>query len=210
MKKTLVLDPATAAKAARMEKRLRHHHALGRKANGTGNGLSVEDLTSQYAINEHTLRKIRAFAREYTQKDLDELCKLRRPNGLPLQWGHIPYLLIVKDKQERKRLQERAAREGWTAPMLNAAIPQKYRLASGHGRTMAPPASLEAGLQQLILEGEHWARRCSLVMQRLQAEPASKLGKTKVRQLGLEAAQMLDRVTKEARAASRAIKSRFG
>lgn len=187
-------DPATTGKAKRMVDRLRAHHALGRQANESQ--LSTREFADKHGYNEHTMRKIRAFAREYDANGLDRLCALRRPNGLPLQWGHIPYLLTIKDRRQRLRIQERAAREGWTAPILNAAIPSKFRSAAGHGRTMHRPATAVDGLRQLKTQSEIWLRRCSVNMEAVRAEVAGKHAGSDFRALTAELADVLDRIEK--------------
>ena len=156
-------DPATIAKAARMEQRLRDHYAMGQKAKKAK--ISTKDFAAKHGYNEHTMRKIRAFANGYTAEDLEELCALRRPNGLPLQWGHIPYLLTVKNGKERLKLQQQAIREGWTAPRLNAAIPKKNPSAPSHGRRTHRPATAAEGLTQHKADSELWLRRCNVVME---------------------------------------------
>lgn len=57
--------------------------------------------------------KARQFASSYTEKQFEELCSLRRPDGLPLRRRHLVALLSVENKGERKRLQRKAAKEGW-------------------------------------------------------------------------------------------------
>lgn len=157
-------DPVTVARANRIEKRLRQHYQAGIQAEAAARaGRPVHAVAARHGLSAYTLRKCRAFARAYSKDELEERCGLRRrDSGLPLQWGHVTYLLIVDDKARRRQLQQEAAKQGWTAPMLNAAIPRKYRLASGHDRRMARPGTIEEGLQQLILEGGHWSRRCSV------------------------------------------------
>lgn len=81
------------------------------------------------------MRKRKRFAREYRLGDL-KAQRTPRPNGLPLHWGHVNYLLTPEDKTKREAVQERAIGEGWTAPQRYAAIRAKWPKDDGHGRPM--------------------------------------------------------------------------
>ncbi len=105
---------ATEAKAVQMVKRLEDRYRLGKQADQTQ--LSLTEFAAGNGLSTHTVRRLRRLAREYTPSEYAELCALRRPGGLPLHVGHLPYLLVVSDKREREKLQRRAAREGWSAP----------------------------------------------------------------------------------------------
>ncbi len=147
-------------------------------------------------------RKFRRFAREYTPRDLEALCDAFRPNGLPLQWGHVNYLLGIHDKQERKAMQRRAIENGWTAPQLNAEIRKKFGTKTGHGRPMIPPATPEAGLEQLMAEAQMWIRRCEVVMIAVQRGPEKRLGQ-ELRRRAKEAVEVLEQVQRAAQHAKR-------
>ena len=104
-------------------------------------------------------------------RELEELCQLRKPepDGLPLNWGaYVIQLLRIPDAKIRKRLQERAAKEGWTGPELRAVISEILAKTSSTklrskqrqgGRKFKRPGSPEALLSQLIMEAEYWNRR---------------------------------------------------
>jgi len=81
---------------------LRRLYELGRQARSDQNSLPIEQFAAAQGLSPHTLRKARAFAREYSPEDLDKLCSLRRPNGLPLHFGYVPYLLSIRDKKARQ------------------------------------------------------------------------------------------------------------
>ena len=145
-------NSAIDAKAKRMADTLRSHHQLGLAA--LDSDLSTRQFADDRGLNEHTMRRFKALARVYTQDELDELCRLRRPNGLPLQWGYVPHLLIIADKKERQAMQRRAIEQGWTAPQLARAVSKRYRTESAHGRPMKEPVTAKAGLEQLMAEAE--------------------------------------------------------
>jgi len=150
-----------------MVERIRQQHRLGRQViQAREAGKSIADLAERYPYSEHTLRKIRAFAEQYSDSDLDELCEGRRPNGLPLHWGYIPILLAIEAKRgklERKRFQARAIKKGWSVAELRRAMRQKIGI-KGHGRTMAVPEDLNAALQDLAENVDFLQRRCRVLM----------------------------------------------
>jgi NAD(P)H-dependent flavin oxidoreductase YrpB (nitropropane dioxygenase family) len=76
----------------------------------------------------------------------------------------------------------------------------------GSGRQMA--ASLALGAQG-VWTGSIWAGRCRVVLERLQFVPRKERSKARIRQLGLEAAAVLDQTVKMARSASQQIKDLF-
>lgn len=172
-------------RAEQMEEKLRQDYALGREAEAAE--VSARQFAESHGLSVHTVHKLKAFARGYTVKELEQLCKLRRKtNGLPLHWGYVGYLLTVKSaasamKKDRKkpakksRNKERwefaklAAEKGWTAPQLYAAIRQKYGWKQGHGRPMVLPDDVNTAVLKVISEGRAWLRRWELLREKLPA-----------------------------------------
>jgi hypothetical protein len=121
------------AKAKRIIDKLKDYHHLGqlndRQTPESTFDLAVKQSTVDLAVKKgigiNTAFKARAFARHYTQRELEALCRLRRPDGLPLNWAYVPYLLTVKDKRQRAQFEKQAAKIGWTAPELYAEIRRK-------------------------------------------------------------------------------------
>ena len=148
------------------------------------------------------MRKIKRFALAYTTRDLEALCNARRPNGLPLQWGHVNYLLTIHDKQQRKAMQRQAIKNGWTAPQLARVIQKSHRRKTGHGRPVVQPATPEAGLEQLTAEAVMWIRRCEAVMAAVQPGPEKRL-KRELRQRAKEAVEVLEEMQQAVRRAKR-------
>jgi hypothetical protein len=144
---------AVAAKAQRMIGSLRQQHALGKAALlAQTNGVSTAELAAKHGYSEHTMRKIRAFARNFSNLELEELCSSHRPNGLPLHWGYVSVLLAIQGKHgvaARRRFQRLAIREGWTVPRLYREVRERLGV-SGHGRTVHVPAEAEEGLGTLL------------------------------------------------------------
>lgn len=154
--------PAVVAKAKRMAERLLGHYRLGQTANRQSK-LSTVEFAAKHGLNENTMRKIRAFAREYSEAELDEICRQTRPNGLPLHWGYVPTLLSVQSKggkSARQKFQRLAIKHGWTVPKLREAIRERYGGKGGHGRALKPPTDLRAGIRQVVADAETLSRGC--------------------------------------------------
>src|SRR5436305_1431218 len=119
-------------KASEAEARLRAYHALGWKVRGRIKGgqldaATVRELGEETGYGADNIRTTRAFAARYTGRQLDELCRLRTPGGMPLPWRHVRMLLMLPPGPGRDALQRRAAEKGWTLEELAAAIPQAVR-----------------------------------------------------------------------------------
>lgn len=158
-------DPAVRRKADEMIAKLREYHRLGQECNLLPTRKERREFADQHAISQTTIRKVRALAREYTSTELDELCRLRKPDGMPFHFGYIPYFLCVHAKKQRQKLQRQAAENGWTAPEVHAAIRQmRGGRQGGGGRPMKQPTTAEAGLARITADGRLWVRRCGLVL----------------------------------------------
>ena len=158
------VDPATAAKAQRIEEEVRAWYRRGQKARELSGkdakdvGQAMQTLSAEVGTTPATMRRARQFARIYkSEKDLEALLKLRTPEGLPLGWSHVQELISVKNKAERERLQRRAAEEGWRVRELKAEV---QRLNGGKnskgGRKFAPPGTPEEALRRLSDQGRMW------------------------------------------------------
>jgi hypothetical protein len=168
-----LLTQTRLANAERMADRLRQQHALGQAAlHVQEDGKSIADLAAKHGYSEYSLRKIRAFARDFSQADVDELCASRRPNGLPLHWGYVPILLAVESKHgvaQRKRFQQRATKHGWTVPELRRAVRVELGF-SGHGRTLSLPENTAAAMESLFENLELLLRRCERLAEAARAK----------------------------------------
>lgn len=180
-------------RARRMASKLRDNYQLGKEANRESkkNGVSTQQFAEDRGLSEHTVRKLRAFARAYNARELSELCALRRPNGLPLHWGYVIYLLAAAAAAEAqgkngKEVRSHFAREveshGWTAPQLYAAIRKKLGLRPGHGRKMSLPLAVMDAARQVENEGKTWSKRLKLfISARLKKKQLSQKTKSTMR-----------------------------
>jgi len=174
------LSPATLAKAHSIERSLRAHYERGVEANRQNKGdgkLSAEHLASIHRVNQHTLRKDRDFAERFSEEELDELCRRRRENGLPLHWGYVPTLLSAGSKTKRRKFLRLAVRDNLSVAQLRHKIqaermrelqakprgknpPSKERLAAPGGRPLRQPKDLESGWLQIRSELQVLVKRC--------------------------------------------------
>jgi hypothetical protein len=147
--------------------RLREQYDLGKSAiQARDHGASIAEFGAKHGYSEHTIRKIRAFARDFSESDLEELCTSFRPNGLPLHWGYISVLLAIQGKhgaKTRKKFQRWAIREGWTVPRLYREVRDRLGV-SGHGRPVQLPAEADEGLDTLTEAVELLLRRAETLM----------------------------------------------
>lgn len=169
MAKTRSKQPDAAAK--RTEEaidKLKTYYELGKRAiqlskatDGTYARGVIAQLVEETGENKATVNKCKQFAEMYSPTEFKELCKLRRPNGKPIGWGHVTKLLTVptEDKKLRAKLQLQAAKEGWTARRLEDQIQGNYESeASGMGRRWNLPTSEEQALRQVAQRSQQWLR----------------------------------------------------
>src|SRR3954447_11450434 len=87
-------------KVSEAEAQLRAYHALGLKVldrikDGRLDASTLRELIAETGQGADNIRKGRVFATRYTAAQLDELCKLRTPDGMPLPWRHVRQLLML-------------------------------------------------------------------------------------------------------------------
>ena len=169
MAKTRSQQPDAASKRTHEAiDKLSTYYELGKRAIQLSNSTEgtyargiIAQLVEETGENRATINKCRQFAEMYTPVEFKELCKLRRPDGKPIGWGHVTKLLTVPldDRKLRVKLQTRAARDGWTARQLNDEIQGKYELVSGGvGRRWNLPTSTEQALRQIRQRSQQWLR----------------------------------------------------
>lgn len=111
-----------------------------------------ETLAAREGVSAQELFVRRRFALLYTPNDLRRLCARRTPDGNPLSWAIVKWLLRVEKPEEREALEVSAAQEGWTVADLKAELKLRARVSVRPGRPVRRPKTLEAGL--VILTGE--------------------------------------------------------
>ena len=119
-------------------KLLRNYYQLGTElrrffpSNDRHMGYMVE-FTRKFGVSRHTAYKAMAFATQFSDADLEELCNKRDSNGNPLSWAQVIQLLSLKRK-DRQRLLKLTVKNGWSSRQLIAEIKSMYGRESGtHG-----------------------------------------------------------------------------
>lgn len=161
------LDAAAKRTQEAIDK-LKTYYELGKRAiqlskatDGTYARGVITQLVEETGENKATVNKCKQFAEMYSPTEFKELCKLRRPNGKPIGWGHVTKLLTVpkEDKKLRAKLQLQAAKEGWTARRLEEQIQGNYESeSSGMGRRWNLPTSTDQALRQITQRSQQWLR----------------------------------------------------
>jgi len=154
-------------KEVEAEAQLRAYHALGREVlarieGGKLDAATLRQLDAETGYGLDNIRKARVFARVYSKEQLDDLCALRTPSGMPLPWRLVRQLLMLPPGETRDALQRKAAERGWGLDELAAAIPRKQRLRQTRregGRPFVRPGTVADGLRRIARHGDEWLRR---------------------------------------------------
>ena len=157
-------DPARE-KAGQAIEKIRKYYAVGTQVlqglddGQRYDGKTVAEAAARLGTEGDSVRKAREFARAYTPAQLEELCGLRTPDGEPLTWSHVRWLIQVKDPVDRSELQAGAAREGWSSRQLGAEVRRRRggKTAPG-GRTFDVPSDPEAVRRKLVELTRQWLR----------------------------------------------------
>lgn len=181
MRAAMIKVSALLPKSARMERRLREQHALGRvavEAEET-DAKSTATCAVEFGLSSHSLRKLKSFARLYYAEDehqtrgrssLEELCRLRRKDSmLGLHWGHLLVLLSIGKAADRLAWAKRAADNNWSPQRLRDEL--RNGESAGSGRPLTKPATPVSGLAQVLREGTRWLARCELAVATCEAAP---------------------------------------
>src|SRR4051794_11243221 len=90
--------------AAEAESRLRQLHAVGREAlarfpvGAAFDPETIREIAEREGLRLDNVQRARQLARTYSEKELDDLCRLRNPAGMPLSWGHVRRLVSLPNK----------------------------------------------------------------------------------------------------------------
>ena len=120
--------PVGRVRRARIAQELRDYHQRGREilAHEGKKDIANEELMERYGVSPDQYFKTWAFAKYYTEDELEELCAAEPP----LHWSHVRELLVFggtsDGKDKRANLQADAIKYGWTVNQLREAI-QKVR-----------------------------------------------------------------------------------
>lgn len=152
---------------------LQKHWELGKEIDlfcRTGSGHTVSKFATERRMPERTVRTYRTFYRLYDDSELQKLRSIRRADSdLPLNSGHVTYLLTIKTsvpgygkspESARHNFAVEAAKKNYTPAQLNAAIRRACgRDFTNKGRPLAVPES-DLAVRQVVDEAIAWAKRC--------------------------------------------------
>lgn len=156
--------PVPENRVRRIVKKLRDYHGLGTLSH-LEHGAPLSKWMARWGVSLETVCKIRAFAKGYSQAELDELCSLRRSNRMPFHWGYVYCFLGVPDKQKRRAMQKRAAEENWSVAELQAVVKKRKRQKNrarqslNIGRPLKGLADRKRGLQRISIDLHGLERR---------------------------------------------------
>jgi len=120
-------------------------------------GVTVE-IAKEIGMARDYVDKSRKFASTYTKAEFEELCRLRRPDGIPLGPRHVIGLLRIKNKRQRERLQRRAAIEGWSTRRIPLEVSKLLGTAGSGGRRPKSPQVIDDALMQVLTMTKRWGR----------------------------------------------------
>lgn len=210
MNRSSVAEKVRRAKAKRRLEILRTAYREGKKVLDVKDESAivklavVRKLMAKYGRSESTIRKWGLFRDSYTKQQFEKLCKLKRPDGLPLHWGHVvPLLTVVK---KRAGIQRNAAKNGWSERELYAAIKaikkkseQNYKPRGG-GRKRNEPADPAGRLAARLTNAIVAIRLCQAATKRLPGLSASQARRLHGRVKSLQ--DKLDQIRRRVRAAA--------
>ncbi len=121
---------------------------------------AAQGVADERGCSEVTAYKARQFARLYSRGDMEELVSLQLPDGRSLGIGHVYELVQVKSKADRKRLQERAAKRGWSSRELKRRRKQEfgYKTTTNLGRKPSLPANMKDAFLDISQRADRWLR----------------------------------------------------
>ncbi|MGE0606872.1 MAG: hypothetical protein AB7O62_07085 [Pirellulales bacterium] len=105
--------------------------------------------------NNLVTRAIR-FATRYEASEFKELLALRTPSGLPLTLSHLDIFLAIHDKEQRGKLQKRAAKENWSVKETRINKDRLIGKAVRSGRPRKQPLDSKEAISELIGESDRW------------------------------------------------------
>jgi hypothetical protein len=158
---------ASQRQSREIQRRLQEFYDLGKRVvaddeanpnRGTYSRGVVQKHADQLGVSSDTITKARHFAITYTQQDFQELAAARTPDGMPMGVAHVTLLLHVKNRTQRKALQKKALREGWSFEELRQAIRSRSPRKGHGGRRPAPPPTVAAALLQIDEMANAWSR----------------------------------------------------
>lgn len=132
---------------------------VGVKGDGGRHWGSIEQVSEETGISKSYLHVARLFRQQYSKrKELLWLLRLGTSEGKPLSRSHVRRLTAVVDREERDRLAEQCAKEGWSVIRLTQEIQALKGKRPYGGRRPQRPADRIEALAQLNRMTGGWLR----------------------------------------------------
>ena len=114
---------------------------------------AVEAIKKAFGWDDGVIYQALHVADAFTPEQIEAITRMRLPGGRPLSYSHVVALACVEDGDRRKKLLDRAVKEGWTSrKLVNAvdqpATPQPGNKEDRRGRPLAKPRDFDAALDQ--------------------------------------------------------------
>ncbi len=121
-------------------------------------GVTME-FAERIGTSRDYIDKARKFAQSYSNREFQQLCKLRREqDGMPLGRCHMIALLRIKNKRQREKFQREAAANDWSTRVLTREISKLLGTGSSGGRKSVIAANVEDALDQINTMTKRWER----------------------------------------------------
>ncbi len=168
---------ANREKAQQMLDRIRYRYARGHKANKAEKddpAMNTGRIAEEQGIPAQHIRRDKQLASRFSKAELERACKLRQPNGMPLQLGHLQKVVSIADPDIRHDWLEKAAANGWPADELSRQIAGESENPRAHGRAIKQPTSVKEGLNQLVRDGNLWLGRLEKLVEFIDGQSEAK------------------------------------
>lgn len=172
-------------KQAKISDTLDRHWELGKKVDAyckSDFGKSIGDFAAQHGMPERTVRTLRTFYLLYPEPEFSKLKSIRRKGSdLPLNTGHVSYLLTVKTKVTGYGATAEAARHGfaleaaeknYSPAQLNALIKRVCDRSSNNKGRPFSVSTLDEGMQQVANDVMIWTKRCRVTLEKMLSLPS--------------------------------------
>ncbi len=112
-------------KAQQMLDRIRERYSRGHEANQAAENdpdMKTRRFAGEQRVPMQHIRRDKQLASVFSKAELERACKLRQPNGMPLQLGHLQKVVSIANHEERQDWLARAAVNGWPADELSTGV----------------------------------------------------------------------------------------
>lgn len=121
---------------------------------------AIKLIERALSTQARTLRKAAAFAREFTQRQLDQLIGMvNTETNFQLHWGHVSFLLTLPTHEKRQQFAAEAVEKMLDPPALHDLIKKRTKRSAGHGRKHEMPKTVAAQIRQILTFCRQWVAK---------------------------------------------------